>query len=382
MVGLAALRLRAASSTPRTRAELAQAIVDGPAPVRVAGAGHSFSGGVVTEGTLHQPRPPRARARRRRRDGLVRVEAGIRLQAALAGAARARPGDAEPRRHRRPVARRRALHRHARHRHAASRTSPRRSSRSSWSSPTAASGRSTTASCCAPRASRSARSGVIVAVTIRCVPAFRLRDRRPAGAARRGPRARCRSAPTRTTTSSSGRSRTRTSRSCARSTSTEDPPTRPGRRGAYASDVLMDNHAFRAVSEVAKRFPSQIPRLNRFMSVGRLAARARRLVATGSSPRERLVRFEEMEYALPREHAVEARARRPGRRSSATRSASRSSCASAPATTPCSHPRTSASRRSSPCTCSARWPTSRRSATSRRRWASSAGARTGASAPS
>ena len=47
---------------------------------------------------------------------------------------------------------------------------------------------------------------------------------------------------------------------------TEDPPKRPGRLSAYTSDILIDNHAFRAVNEVAKRFPSTIPRLNRFAS--------------------------------------------------------------------------------------------------------------------
>ena len=71
--------------TPRSRAELQRAIVEGPAPVRVAGAGHSFSAGVVTEGTLisldHLQRVLDADAA----TGLVRVEAGIRLRA-LSGA--------------------------------------------------------------------------------------------------------------------------------------------------------------------------------------------------------------------------------------------------------------------------------------------------------
>src|SRR3954453_14657474 len=66
---------------PRSRAELQRAIVDGPAPVRVAGAGHSFSGGVVTDGTLisldHLHRVLDADAA----SGLVRVEGGIRLHA-------------------------------------------------------------------------------------------------------------------------------------------------------------------------------------------------------------------------------------------------------------------------------------------------------------
>ena len=67
----------------------------------------------------------------------------------------------------------------------------------------------------------------------------------------------------------------------------------------------MDNHAFRAVNEVARRFPRTIPRLNRFAS--NVASQRERVGwshAIFASPR--LVRFEEMEYAVPREHAVEA----------------------------------------------------------------------------
>ena len=64
---------------PRTRAELAEAVARGPGPVRVAGAGHSFSAGAVTDGTLLS-----LDALDRVldvQDGLVRVEAGIGLKA-------------------------------------------------------------------------------------------------------------------------------------------------------------------------------------------------------------------------------------------------------------------------------------------------------------
>jgi L-gulonolactone oxidase len=86
---------------------------------------------------------------------------------------------------------------------------------------------------------------------------------------------------------------------------TDDPPRRPGRTRAYAGDVLLDNHAFRAVNEVARRFPGTIPRLNRFASA--VASRRERVdwsYAIFASAR--LVRFEEMEYCVPREHAVPA----------------------------------------------------------------------------
>src|SRR3954466_10089669 len=64
---------------PRSRHELAGLVASAPGPIRVAGAGHSFSAGGVTDGTLLS-----LDALNRVldvRDGLVRVEAGIRLKA-------------------------------------------------------------------------------------------------------------------------------------------------------------------------------------------------------------------------------------------------------------------------------------------------------------
>jgi L-gulonolactone oxidase len=86
---------------------------------------------------------------------------------------------------------------------------------------------------------------------------------------------------------------------------TDDAPSTPNRAGAYVSDVLMDNHAFRAVNEVARRFPGTIPALNRFAS--KVASeRDRTDWSHAIFASERLVRFEEMEYSVPREHAVPA----------------------------------------------------------------------------
>src|SRR3954470_6116875 len=65
--------------TPRSRRELAEIVATAPGPIRVAGAGHSFSAGAVTDGTLLS-----LDALNRVldvRDGHVRVEAGIRLKA-------------------------------------------------------------------------------------------------------------------------------------------------------------------------------------------------------------------------------------------------------------------------------------------------------------
>ncbi len=83
-------------------------------------------------------------------------------------------------------------------------------------------------------------------------------------------------------------------------------PTRPrGRTSAYANDVLLTNHAFGLCCRLGRRVPGQIPRINRLVT--RMAGTSRRLDRSDrifASPR--LVRFTEMEYALPRERTVEA----------------------------------------------------------------------------
>ena len=59
--------------------------------------------------------------------------------------------------------------------------------------------------------------------------------------------------------------------------------------------MLLDNHAFRAVNEVARRFPGTIPALNRFAS--KVASeRDRTDWSHAIFASDRLVRFEEMEY--------------------------------------------------------------------------------------
>ena len=71
----------AAFERPRTRAELAELVVRGPGPVRVAGAGHSFSAAAVTDGTLLSLDALARVLDADASSGLVRVEAGIRLRA-------------------------------------------------------------------------------------------------------------------------------------------------------------------------------------------------------------------------------------------------------------------------------------------------------------
>jgi L-gulono-1,4-lactone dehydrogenase len=146
--------------------------------------------------------------------------------------------------------------------------------------------------------------GVIAAVTLRAVPAFTLRGvDRPAPLAETLDRLEqlgdendhfelfvfphCDTALTRT------------------NNRVEEPPRPRGRVRTYAEEVLLANHAFHAFCLAGRAFPRRIPQLNR--AVTRLAGanvRVERSDRVFASPR--LVRFTEMEYALPREATAEA----------------------------------------------------------------------------
>ena len=86
---------------------------------------------------------------------------------------------------------------------------------------------------------------------------------------------------------------------------TEEVPQPRGRKRAYLNDVLLTNRTFELFCRLGRRVPSQIPRVNRLVT--RLAGSSRRVDRSDrifTSPR--LVRFTEMEYALPRERTIEA----------------------------------------------------------------------------
>jgi len=87
---------------------------------------------------------------------------------------------------------------------------------------------------------------------------------------------------------------------------TTDPPTPRRRWKEFQNDIIMSNVAFGAVCRVGRLRPKMIPTLTQKLvapGVGRIRRVARSdLVYT--SPR--LVRFSEMEYAIPRENAREA----------------------------------------------------------------------------
>ena len=78
-----------------------------------------------------------------------------------------------------------------------------------------------------------------------------------------------------------------------------------GRISAYANDILLTNHAFALACMLGRRFPTAIPQINRIVT--RLAGSGTRVDRSDrifASPR--LVRFTEMEYALPRAATPEA----------------------------------------------------------------------------
>ncbi|MPZ62487.1 MAG: FAD-binding protein [Propionibacteriales bacterium] len=73
----------------------------------------------------------------------------------------------------------------------------------------------------------------------------------------------------------------------------------------WMDDVLLRNHAFHAVTTLGRARSGLIPRLNRLVSrVGGRSHRVDRSYRIFATPRR--VRFTEMEYAIPRVHAAEA----------------------------------------------------------------------------
>jgi L-gulonolactone oxidase len=85
----------------------------------------------------------------------------------------------------------------------------------------------------------------------------------------------------------------------------DDPPRPRSRAKSWIDDVLVVNHLLALVCRTGRRWPRMIPHLNRLAP--RLAGTSERVdhsYLIFSSRRD--VRFTEMEYALPREHAGEA----------------------------------------------------------------------------
>jgi L-gulono-1,4-lactone dehydrogenase len=85
----------------------------------------------------------------------------------------------------------------------------------------------------------------------------------------------------------------------------DGPPAPPSRARAWYDDVLLRNHVFGLAVAAGRRAPRLIPRINRALArASGTTRRVDRSYRVFASPR--LVRFTEMEYALPRERAAEA----------------------------------------------------------------------------
>jgi L-gulono-1,4-lactone dehydrogenase len=287
---------------PGSRAEVAAAVA-GARTLRVAGAGHSFSAAAVTDGTLLKLDRLDRVLDADPASGLVRVEAGItlhRLNRELLARGLALPnlGDVDVQ----TLAGALATGTHG--------TGGRLANLSE-----AVVGMELVLADGSERELtggdllRAARVGlgalgVVVAVTLRCVPAFRLHavdEPQPLEEVlddldehvEANEHFELFSFP------HSPLALTRTNNR------TDAPAAPPGRALEWAQEVLLDNHVFGVLNRVARRFPGTIPRLNRL--AGAVSSRRERTdhsFRIFASPR--LVRFEEMEYALPREHAAEA----------------------------------------------------------------------------
>jgi L-gulono-1,4-lactone dehydrogenase len=86
---------------------------------------------------------------------------------------------------------------------------------------------------------------------------------------------------------------------------TDRTPEPRGRAAAFVHDVIVENAVLGLFCRTGRRFPRLIPALNR--ALAGLMGRAEHLDASNRVyANKRLVRFTEMEYGLPREHAAEA----------------------------------------------------------------------------
>jgi L-gulonolactone oxidase len=86
---------------------------------------------------------------------------------------------------------------------------------------------------------------------------------------------------------------------------TEEPPRPRNAAAEYASEVVLENWLFGAIARLGRRAPSRVPALSEFVSrqIGNATKQDRSYRVFAS---QRRVRFNEMEYAIPRRHAAEA----------------------------------------------------------------------------
>jgi L-gulono-1,4-lactone dehydrogenase len=91
---------------------------------------------------------------------------------------------------------------------------------------------------------------------------------------------------------------------CRESRRTDEPPAPRHPALVFAQEVILENWVGQIFASAARRFPSQAPRLARIASRG--VGRSRKVDSWHRVfASERRIRFTEMEYGLPREHARE-----------------------------------------------------------------------------
>ena len=86
---------------------------------------------------------------------------------------------------------------------------------------------------------------------------------------------------------------------------TDEPPDPRHPAIDFGQEVILENWVMGAIARAGRRLPSKIPRLSRFVGsqLGRSVKMDRSYRVFAS---RRMVRFTEMEYAIPRRHATEA----------------------------------------------------------------------------
>ena len=86
---------------------------------------------------------------------------------------------------------------------------------------------------------------------------------------------------------------------------TDEPPDPRHRAIDFAQEIVLENWVMGAIARAGRRMPGMIPRLSRFVTsrLGRSVKMDRSYRVFAS---RRMVRFTEMEYAIPRRHAADA----------------------------------------------------------------------------
>jgi L-gulonolactone oxidase len=86
---------------------------------------------------------------------------------------------------------------------------------------------------------------------------------------------------------------------------TDEPPNPRNAAIEFGQEVVLENWILGAIARVGRRLPSRIPRLSRFVS-SQIAKSVKMDRSYRVFASRRMVRFTEMEYAIPRRHASEA----------------------------------------------------------------------------